>query len=463
MEEAEQPFFPDAEPTKLAEGRLPEIPTPTVDWEPAPTSYPPAPPLAPKKSAAAAAAAAAAAPAVRKSRSGRLQKPSAVVLQAAAAAEGERQSYRSSYLPARSPPPAERPPPEPLDPEADAATLRRLLAATKARLSSRSSSHAAAASRVREASAAVDAASAALRVADAELKSARQVVEAVEAAQASDAVSQRRIAAALAAAERRDGLAAETPLLAAARVFQAAGAAAAAPRGAASADSDGDEYMGSDEEAAEAMEAMEAMTALRPGGAPAGRRGPQRYPRSPYGSQLTDTSMRAVLHLSLGQAAAACHMGTTQFKLQCRKLGVLRWPHRKLASVRGLLEWIEYSLRARAATPDVLAKLAVWKSALEAVQMRALQGPLSELPEWVEKFRGWTIKHRSMEKRKVAKAAQPLTFIPPPPGPEEMEAVQAGAAAAAAAAGLDEEEEGEGEEAEAAEEEEEAEAAEAAA
>jgi len=35
--------------------------------------------------------------------------------------------------------------------------------------------------------------------------------------------------------------------------------------------------------------------------------------------------VREVQGLSLREAAAACFMGTTQFKLQCRKLGVARW------------------------------------------------------------------------------------------------------------------------------------------
>jgi hypothetical protein len=435
-----------------------------------------------------------AAPCVRKSRSGRLQRPSAVILQASAAAEAkadERERDRASArVPAlggvvgamaafaarartgsgrswdgpamgsrRSGLLADGLPPLPdVDPSADTATLARQLSAAVERVAARGASRVLALARVAAASASSDAAAAAARSAMAELKAARARLHALDAQASGEKETQMRLAkllrnkqlaaaaAAVAASRplRAQLLAAAEHVTRCASVEAAAGAAVDASDadgghgegspacggggggggdGDAAGGADGDADMeeceeldddawGSDEEAAEAM------ASLRPEGYEGlfSRRGPQRFPRSPYGSALTEEAMRSVLHLSLGDAALACHMGTTQFKLQCRKLGVRRWPHRKLASVRGLLEWIEHTVSTRAAADEVLDKLGVWKSALEAIQLKALQEPLAELPEWVEKFRGWTIKHRSMEKRKVIRASAPLTFVPPPPG-----------------------------------------------
>ena len=47
--------------------------------------------------------------------------------------------------------------------------------------------------------------------------------------------------------------------------------------------------------------------------------------------------------------------------------------------------------------------------------MKARREPLDELPPSVDKFRAWTIKQRSMAKRRNAKALLPLVYVPPPP------------------------------------------------
>ncbi len=60
--------------------------------------------------------------------------------------------------------------------------------------------------------------------------------------------------------------------------------------------------------------------------------------RARRGTKVTMSQLRAVQTLSLREAADALRMGTTQFKTQCRRLGVKQWPHRKLKSLSSLVD-----------------------------------------------------------------------------------------------------------------------------
>jgi len=100
---------------------------------------------------------------------------------------------------------------------------------------------------------------------------------------------------------------------------------------------------------------------------------------------LTLSRVREVQGLSLREAAAACFMGTTQFKLQCRKLGVARWcgprhcprpcltrnarPHRQVKSLQSLLASCR-ALSRRDATADAKLSLDAWLVELERLQAR---------------------------------------------------------------------------------------------
>jgi len=60
--------------------------------------------------------------------------------------------------------------------------------------------------------------------------------------------------------------------------------------------------------------------------------------RARRGKEITMSQLREVQTLSQQEAADALCMGTTQFKAQCRRLGVMRWPHRKLKSLSSLVD-----------------------------------------------------------------------------------------------------------------------------
>ena len=77
-----------------------------------------------------------------------------------------------------------------------------------------------------------------------------------------------------------------------------------------------------------------------------------------------------MLHLPLRAAAAQVGLGTTQFKLQCRKLGIARWPYRKLMSCRSLAASCEHAAR-KTANSEVSAKLKGMASELRAAEVRA--------------------------------------------------------------------------------------------
>lgn len=101
------------------------------------------------------------------------------------------------------------------------------------------------------------------------------------------------------------------------------------------------------------------------------------YPRCQVGAgyvRLNKTvsveQVRAVQHMNQVEAAKALGMGTTQLKMQCRKLGIARWPYRKLMSCRSLAASCEHAAR-KTANSEVSAKLKGMASELRAAEVRA--------------------------------------------------------------------------------------------
>ena len=52
-------------------------------------------------------------------------------------------------------------------------------------------------------------------------------------------------------------------------------------------------------------------------------------------------TVQTVFHLPISDAASRLGMGVTVLKKQCRKIGIPRWPYRKLASIEKLIESVE--------------------------------------------------------------------------------------------------------------------------
>lgn len=188
--------------------------------------------------------------------------------------------------------------------------------------------------------------------------------------------------------------------------------------------------------------------------------------------QLTLEAVRAVQHLALRAAAARCNMGTTQvrvrhatpttcrapaharptppqFKLQCRKLGIARWPHRKLKSLNGLItsckaasgrmrseklkdaltEWTAQleavKARARARRACVCARVPASAAARQkhcnnALTRRALQvdclarpAATANMPTFVDRIRQWDVKHKYYARKGCGTGE--INSCPPPP------------------------------------------------
>lgn len=51
--------------------------------------------------------------------------------------------------------------------------------------------------------------------------------------------------------------------------------------------------------------------------------------------------VQEVFHLPISEAASKLGMGVTVLKKQCRKIGIPRWPYRKLASIEKLIQSVE--------------------------------------------------------------------------------------------------------------------------
>jgi hypothetical protein len=69
------------------------------------------------------------------------------------------------------------------------------------------------------------------------------------------------------------------------------------------------------------------------------------------------------------RARALTRRAAPQFKLQCRKLGIARWPHRKLKSLNGLITSCKAASN-RMRSEKLKDALTEWTAQLEAVKVR---------------------------------------------------------------------------------------------
>ena len=88
---------------------------------------------------------------------------------------------------------------------------------------------------------------------------------------------------------------------------------------------------------------------------------------------VTIDRVRALQHLPLKAAAAHLGVGTTNFKLACRALGVRAWPCRRLRFVATLRARVatQRALAARAGDAEAEARLADWAARVDRVRARA--------------------------------------------------------------------------------------------
>ena len=113
---------------------------------------------------------------------------------------------------------------------------------------------------------------------------------------------------------------------------------------------------------------------------------------------------------------------SAQFKKQCRKLGIARWPHRKIKIVDDLIRLCETKAAALAPNDESRASLRGWAVQLQAVKARraalkrgsiahfikfvflqkhCLQAPTAatDLPAFVQTLRAWEAAYKRLERR----------------------------------------------------------------
>jgi hypothetical protein len=85
--------------------------------------------------------------------------------------------------------------------------------------------------------------------------------------------------------------------------------------------------------------------------------------------QLTLGALLELQDMELVVAARRFKLGTTQFKLQCRSLGVTRWPFRTLKSLQRLITSCA-TKREETLCSTRQDTLRVWEDSLRAVKVR---------------------------------------------------------------------------------------------
>ncbi|MEW5298354.1 MAG: hypothetical protein WDW36_001487 [Sanguina aurantia] len=123
------------------------------------------------------------------------------------------------------------------------------------------------------------------------------------------------------------------------------------------------------------------------------------------------SDVRRVFHLPCEEAAVALGVAHSRLKRACRRLGVLRWPQRKLASLSFLQDAVEKDVRMNQDDQRmVLKKIKFEYDAVVVDPNRAIDPELEAL-----RLNLWKLKHYI--KRKAAK--QGGDFDPNQPGPNQ--------------------------------------------
>ena len=90
----------------------------------------------------------------------------------------------------------------------------------------------------------------------------------------------------------------------------------------------------------------------------------------PAASLRTRCCFRLAMSIPDSNPAYARRPAHAQLKLQCRKLGIPRWPYRRLKSIRNMARTCETT--AMRANSSVKRQLQAWASQLHALEVRAV-------------------------------------------------------------------------------------------
>lgn len=112
--------------------------------------------------------------------------------------------------------------------------------------------------------------------------------------------------------------------------------------------------------------------------------------------QITHSLLRSKYHLPISKAAKELGMGVTVMKKYCRRMGINRWPFRKLNSMAKLINSVQGTISANGQQVDTLDSLLEEKKSIEndpSVKMRQQTKKLRQ-SSFKERYK---IKHTRQE------------------------------------------------------------------
>ncbi|CAM0881377.1 unnamed protein product [Alopecurus aequalis] len=108
--------------------------------------------------------------------------------------------------------------------------------------------------------------------------------------------------------------------------------------------------------------------------------------------------LRKYFYMPITKAAREMNVGLTVLKKRCRELGVARWPHRKMKSLRSLILNIQEMRKGAMSSVEVKQEL----EALERYCARMEENPAIELTEQTKKLRQACFKENYKRRRAAA-------------------------------------------------------------
>ncbi|KAK1665131.1 hypothetical protein QYE76_053290 [Lolium multiflorum] len=108
--------------------------------------------------------------------------------------------------------------------------------------------------------------------------------------------------------------------------------------------------------------------------------------------------LRKYFYMPITKAAREMNVGLTVLKKRCRELGVARWPHRKMKSLRSLILNIQEMKKGAMSSAEVQREL----EALEMYCARMEENPAIELTEQTKKLRQACFKENYKRRRAAA-------------------------------------------------------------
>ncbi|XP_078444242.1 protein RKD1-like [Wolffia australiana] len=119
---------------------------------------------------------------------------------------------------------------------------------------------------------------------------------------------------------------------------------------------------------------------------------------------MTFEEVAKYFYVPITEAAKQLNMGLTQLKKKCRELGIPRWPHRKMKSLRALISNVQDLGRDDGANGELQLRRAI--TILESERLALERSPGTKLQERTKRLRQACFK-ANFKKKKQQRPAHP--------------------------------------------------------